>query len=385
MEKQEITALTVIDLSTAFDMVDHQVPIEVLRNKFGNDGVALEWYKAYLYPRGCHIKVRDSISKVMDLPFSVPQGFCSGANLYSAYASTPQEVIPKGIDLYGFADDHRYTNSFNAKSRDKEEARIKEFEECATNIKTWMDENRLKMNNSKTEFIMFGLQQHLQKCTTNIININREEIPKSDCIKYLGGWVSALLSFKTHIFKKCQAAVVNLVKIPNIMKYLTEGTTKTLLLVLVLSYLDYANAILAGLPECNSNKMQRIENITTKLAMKARKHDSTTTALKKLHWLPIRARIEHKLLTLIYKCLQGSAPQYLRELIKEEKPRRYGLQSSSEYKHLHVPRTARKTLAARSFSAKGTVLSSKFPANTRKHKTLNTFKSNLNTYLFNKY
>ena len=99
--------------------------------------------------------------------------------------------------------------------------------------------------------------------------------------------------------------------------------------------------------------MQRTENITAKLVTKARKHSSKTTALKKLHWLPIRARKEHRLLTLVYKCLQGNAPQYLRELIAEEKPRRDGLQSSSEYTHLHVPRTTKKILAARSFSVKG--------------------------------
>ena len=86
MEKQEITALMVIDLSAAFNTVDHQVLIEMLRNKFGIEVVALEWYKAYLYPGGYQVKVRNSVSKVMDLPFSVSQGSCSDANLYSAYA-----------------------------------------------------------------------------------------------------------------------------------------------------------------------------------------------------------------------------------------------------------------------------------------------------------
>ena len=65
MEKQEI-----IDLSAAFNMVDNQVLIERLRIKSGIDGVNLEWYKAYLYPRSCQVKVRDSILKVMVLPFS---------------------------------------------------------------------------------------------------------------------------------------------------------------------------------------------------------------------------------------------------------------------------------------------------------------------------
>ena len=81
--------------------------------------------QSLLVSKRCQVKVGDSISKVMDLPFSVPQGSCSGANLYSVCASTLQEVIPEGIDLHGFADDHGYRNSFMAMSRDKETARIK--------------------------------------------------------------------------------------------------------------------------------------------------------------------------------------------------------------------------------------------------------------------
>ena len=79
----------------------------------------------------------------------------TGANLYSAYASTLYEVIPKGIDLHGFADDHGYKNTFQAKSINKEMARIKELEECVRNIKILMNEKRLKINNSKIKFIMF--------------------------------------------------------------------------------------------------------------------------------------------------------------------------------------------------------------------------------------
>ena len=165
----------------------------------------------------------------------------------------------------------------------------------------------------------------------------------------------------------------NLVRICNIRKYLMTEATKMLFVGLVLSHLDYANSTLAGLPGCNINKMQRIENITSKIAMKVRKHNSTTTALKKLHWLPIRARKDHKVLTLVYKCIQGNAPEYYKELIVEDKPRRDGLWSNSEYKCLNVPRTTRKMLAARSFSIKGPELWNEIPANIRKQKTLDTF------------
>ena len=87
----------------------------------------------------------------------------------------------------------------------------------------------------------------------------------------------------------------------------------------------------------------------------------------------------------VYKCFQGNAPQYLRQIIVEEKPRRDGLWSSSEHKCLHLPRATRKTQAARSFSVKGPELWNRIPANIRKQKTLKTFKLNLKTYLFNKY
>ena len=81
---------------------------------------------------------------------------------------------------------------------------------------------------------------------TNVKDIDGEEIPKSDCIKYLGCLVETLLSFKTHITKKCQAAMSNPVKIYNIRKYLMKEATKMLLVGLVFSNLDYANTILAG-------------------------------------------------------------------------------------------------------------------------------------------
>ena len=75
----------------------------------------------------------------------------------------------------------------------------------------------------------------------------------------------------------------NRVRIHNIRKYLKEEATKMFLVGLVLSHLDYVNAILAALPECDINNMQKIEHITAKLAMKVKKQNSTTV-LKKLHW-----------------------------------------------------------------------------------------------------
>ena len=92
-EKQHASTLIVMDLSAAFDTVDHQILLDVLENRFGITGTALSWFRTYLQPRFCKVCVNKSYSKLQDLTFSVPQCSCSGPVLYLIYASTIEDVI----------------------------------------------------------------------------------------------------------------------------------------------------------------------------------------------------------------------------------------------------------------------------------------------------
>ena len=100
MEHQKVTALVAIDLSAAFDTVDHSILLSVLSKKFGVAGSALKWFETYLYPRACKVNVGNSYSEVKDLKFSVPQGSCCGPFLYLAYASTIQEFVPNDMSAW---------------------------------------------------------------------------------------------------------------------------------------------------------------------------------------------------------------------------------------------------------------------------------------------
>ena len=199
MENQEVTALMAIDLSAAFDTVDHNVLLSVLNVKFGIEGAVLSWFDTYLRPRCCQVIINSVFSETKNLSYSVPQGSCAGPVLYLAYASTMQEVIPRGVDLHGYADDHAMKISFKAKDRLEEERAICQLEKCAIDIKTWMDRNRLKMNSSKTEFILFGSSKHLDKCSTLNINVNDENVDLTKEIKYLGVHLDCHLTLKHHI------------------------------------------------------------------------------------------------------------------------------------------------------------------------------------------
>ena len=97
MESKKGTALMAIDLSAAFDMVDHDILLNVLHNKFGMRGIALNWFESYLRPRYCKVCIAESYSTHRKLDFSVPQGSCVGANIFSAYTSTLTSVIPRSI------------------------------------------------------------------------------------------------------------------------------------------------------------------------------------------------------------------------------------------------------------------------------------------------
>ena len=137
-------AMCAIDLSAAFNTVNHQVLIIVLQHKYGIMDNALKWFDEYLRPHQCIVKIGNSISDKLDLQFSVPQGSCVWANLFSIYSSTIKEVTPNDIHVNGYADDNALDKTFDARSCEDEHATINRLEKCISDIKLWVDKNILK-------------------------------------------------------------------------------------------------------------------------------------------------------------------------------------------------------------------------------------------------
>ena len=99
--------------------------------------------------------------------------------------------------------------------------------------------------------------------------------------------------------------------------------------------------------------------------------------LKELHWLPIKYRVLHKLLTLVYRCLIGEAPQYLQDLLVEQPCYRQGLRSNNMYRRLIVPKTKRKTFVDRSFSVAGQRQWNNLPDYVKRSPNVEQFKNKL--------
>ena len=382
MERGQCMALVGLDLSAAFDTVHRETLLNVMRDCFGIEDNALGWLESYLGPRGFKIKIGEAESDYHQLESGVAQGSCLGPVLYSCYASTLQYVIPEEIEIFGFADDHALEKPF--KPDIDEHRTISLLQDSLVTVNNWMDENRLRMNSGKTEFIIFGSRQQVKKCDTEVLNVCGEIVPKSKCIKYLGANLDTSLSFEIFVKNKCIKAMVNLKRIQRIRRIISRDNCHKLVLSLVITHLDYANSLLFGISDIHLNKLQRIQNAAAKTICNKGKYDSATDCLRELHWLPVRARIEYKILTLVFKSINNLAPVYLIEMFKFKEKSAINLRSYSDI-HLEVPRVKKQTFAARSISYAGPLLWNNLPPSLKYSRDFDEYKKLLKTFLFTKY
>ena len=169
-------------------------------------------------------------------------------------------------------------------------------------------------------------------------------------------------------------------KIQYLRQYLDQATCEIRVHSLVMSHLDYANIILFGAIDKVISRLQRVQNWAAKVILTKLKYDSSFEARKTLHWLPIWERIEFKLLVMVYNCLKGDAPIYLKKLLKINVG--YGnLRSNALMKlmipyakigHLHTRLSVLQDLDYRTVS----------PHNIRNINDLSELKKSLKTHLF---
>ena len=157
---------------------------------------------------------------------------------------------------------------------------------------------------------------------------------------------------------------------------------KSLVQGLVITHLDYRNAILGGLLDNIIKKLLRVQNITAKIFLNSDRRSSVTECLKQLHWLLVRERIRHKTLTFVYKCLMGYAQMYLQDWLQEHEGGQRHLRSNMKHKHLKIPHTKKKTFAARSFSVLSATWWNELPNELKEVHNTSNFKRKLKTHLF---
>ena len=203
------------------------------------------------------------------------------------YSSTIKDVILPNISINGFADDHALLKNWLLKIPQDQTDAINQLEFTLSDIEKWMQMNRLKMNNSKTEFVVFYPSRLGQYVSCDAINVNGEAIKASSAVKYLGVWLYQHLTMRKHISEKCRISMFNILRLKSIRPFLTMEATKTIASGIILSHLDYANSLFSGLPKLDTGKLQKVQSVCAKVVAGKTKYDSVTDTLKSLHWLPV--------------------------------------------------------------------------------------------------
>ena len=139
------------------------------------------------------------------------------------------------------------------------------------------------------------------------------------------------------------------------------------------------------MPWCYTGLTQKVQNTVARMVLNKHQSYSATVCLKQLQWLPIKSRIEYKVLTIVFKFKHGMAPEYLQDLLEAKEHWRQGPKSNNKEELFKVPTTTRTTFADRSFSVKGSRLWNNLPDNIRTIMSYTTFKKQLKTHLFNAY
>jgi len=373
--------LILLDFSAAFDTIDHDILFQLLHRRFGLSGTVLNWIVSFFHNRQYFVSTGDLSSRRHPLRFGVPQGSVLGPLLFCLYIS-PLEQIFASHDLKAmlYADD---TQLYVVLERSTLTTSVQRVNRCLGDIKSWSTSNKLVLNENKTEII------HIQsKFSRNITNLPQVVVsgvaidPKNNA-RNLGVIFDDNLLLQKQINSVCSSAYLALYSIGKIRRYLDLQTTEKLVHAFISSRLDLCNSLLYGLPNFQLDKLQHVQNCAARLVTRNNKYAHITPILRKLHWLPIKARIEYKILLLTYKSLKGLAPDYLTSLLTPYKPKR--TLRSSKNNLLQSPYTSTKAYGERSFRAAAPKLWNHLPDSIKNIDSLDTFKSNLKTFLFKKY
>ena len=319
LSQKNYVVLVLLDSSAAFDTVDHNLLLTRLEQNFYIKNNALCLIKSYLENRTFSVVINDCISSPKPLAYGVPQGSVLGPLFYLLYTKEMERIIEGyGFKTHVYADDCQIYFSFDPGGKNDAEDKLME---CMRNIKFWMDQSFLKLNPQKTSIKVFT-PKSLQNIATNPFCLVDDStyIKPSPKVKVLGVTLGEKLNFHDFAAKKIQVCNLHLRNMRSIRNALPQHVKVILVTNLIISNLDYCNALLMCAPNYIVLSLQRTLNRAVRFIFNLKRTDHITQYLYKLHILPVKYRIKFKVSLIAYKIVRKTAPEYLQENFKMFRP-----------------------------------------------------------------
>ena len=365
--------LVLLDLSAAFDTVDHRILLTRLENLVGISGTALAWLRSYLTDRTFSVQLGEFTSSAAPLTCGVPQGSILAPLLFLLYMLPLGPILSKHkIAFHCYADDVQIYMPLTSNNNNTFQPLIN----CLDEIKTWMDANFLHLNSNKTEIIIFGNHPTSPTNTLGPLTSNIHTNAKN-----LGIIFDNNFKFDKQISSTVKTSFFHLRLLAKIKPYLPPKQFEMVIHSFITSRLDYCNALYYGLDCASLRRLQLVQNAAARLLTGIKKSDHITPILISLHWLPVKYRIDFKILLFAFKSINGLAPLYLANLVKRYNPPR-DLRSADQSLLTTPTSKTLKTRGDRSFQVAAPELWNNLPLKVRSAQSIEVFKSLLKTHLF---
>ena len=380
----KLTLLGLLDLSAAFDTVDHQILLSRLRHSFGISGTVLDWIASYLTGRTQFVRFNGQSSKTVPVTSGVPQGSVLGPILFLTYTAAVVLVVRKhGFNVHAYADDLQI---YDHTAPSGMAGLLQRMAVCIEDVSTWMSSNRLCLNPSKTELVWLGSSRRLQNCATDTeMSVLGSLIRPVDSVRDLGVLIDSGLTLSDHVNKVAALCYFHIRQLRIVRRTLTDEVAHSLVRAFIHNRIDYCNGILASSPKYLTEKLQSVLRVAARLVLRLPSRSPVSTLMRdQLHWLSVESRVKFKLALLAYKSVHGLAPEYLSAYCVpvSRMPGRTHLRSAGQWTML-VPRTKTVTIGPRGFYCSCPSVWNSLPVSLRDFNlSLETFRQKLKLHLF---
>ena len=206
-----------LDLSAAFDTVNHDLLLSRLEKRFGITGTVLNWFKSYLCNRSQFISINQSHSTKRDLLVGVPQGSVQGPLLYLLYSAPISDVIAKRqLNYHLYADDTQLYLAFKTNHMN---LAIDRVVSCVSEISCWMEQNDLRLKLDKTDILLIHSRFREGPALDNLQYMD-ERISISDKVRSLGVIFDKHMTLDDQIDHVCKSSINDLRNLFRIRTYL---------------------------------------------------------------------------------------------------------------------------------------------------------------------
>ena len=352
-EKKKFTGICLLDLSAAFDVVNHSLLLQKLR-LYGFSEHSLNLIHSYLSDRKQTVHIDGKQSTWLNISSGVPQGSILGPLLYTLFTNELPELVhdhrlPQNHDLFNmhcdtcgalccYADDSSF--SFASSSLDTLSETLKEKYD---RIADFMNSNKLKLNGEKTHLMLLSTDRnwrsHLTEDSLTLVTSEDEPpVKTAKSEKLLGCVISQNLKWTEYILHGENSLIQQLGKRINVLKFISSvanfRTRKMFANGLFQSKLIYLIPLWGGCEKFLLKGLQTVQNRAARVITRLGIYTSTKTLLRECCWLSVTQLVFFHSVVLLHKTRLAKSPRFLYEMAKEMPEPKYDTRASREKKLL---------------------------------------------------